>query len=174
LRWLGSPLQAPRRGCTLRHPALAFVGDSATTRRIIAACVPRAVAGAGHVAYLVEAIRPKATIRPQRGNLNSLRGLLTAQQQEVIAMKLIIATLATVFALAGPAFAQSSSDGLNGSTLGKSMRGVNNGVPYPNTNATEGTGRGGGGGVMYHGHHRHHWKHHWHHRHHRPYKHSGM
>ena len=52
-------------------------------------------------------------------------------------MKLIIVAVATMFALSGAAFAQSgSTDGLNGATLGKSMRGVNNGVPYPNTNVT--------------------------------------
>jgi len=97
-----------------------------------------------------------------------LYGLLIVQQQEVTAMKLSIIAVAAVFALTSPAFAQTgSSDGLNGATLGKSMRGVNNGVPYPNTNATHGTAPVGSGAVgskhhRYHGHYRHH-------RHHRHY-----
>jgi hypothetical protein len=106
------------------------------------------------------------------GNLNSLRGLLIARQPEVMAMKLLIVAMAAVFALCSPAFAQSSSDGLNGSTLGKSMRGVNNGVPYPNTNLTDPTARAGGGwnqhGAATRWHHRHHnhYNHYRHHRHH--------
>jgi hypothetical protein len=89
------------------------------------------------------------------------------------AMKLIIVALATVFALSSPAFAQSgSSDGLNGATLGKSMPGVYNGVPYPNTNTAEGTARAGNSRAMYRRHpHQAHHRHHWHDRHH---KHSGM
>ena len=76
-------------------------------------------------------------------------------------MKLSIVAVAAVFALSSPAFAQSyNSDGLNGANLGKSMRGVNNGVPYPNTNATHGTvGSGryyGAPTHRYHGHHGHH------------------
>ena len=75
-------------------------------------------------------------------------------------MKLVIVAVASVLTLSGPAFAQSgSSDGLNGSTLGKSMRGVNNGVPYPNTNATDRTAPVGGRGTMHRRHH------HWHHKH---------
>jgi hypothetical protein len=103
-----------------------------------------------------------------------LHGLLIVQQQEVTAMKLSIVAVAAVVALSSPAFAQSyNSDGLNGANLGKSMRGVNNGVPYPNTNATQGTVGGGGG--RYYGapgmrHHRHH-RHHEHYGHHRHYKH---
>ena len=82
-------------------------------------------------------------------------------------MKLVIVAVASVLALSGPAFAQSgSSDGLNGSTLGKSMRGVNNGVPYPNTNAADRAGRVGSGGWKHHGHHWH-YKHHRHDRHHK-------
>ena len=83
-------------------------------------------------------------------------------------MKLSIVAVAAVFALSSPAFAQmGTSDGLNGATLGKSMRGVNNGVPYPNTNVTRGTAPVGSGAVgskhhRYHGHYRHH-------RHHRHY-----
>jgi hypothetical protein len=100
--------------------------------------------------------------------LNSLRGLLIVQQQEVTAMKLSIVAVAAVFALSSPVFAQSyNSDGLNGASLGKSMRGVNNGVPYPNTNATGGTAPVGSDG--WHRHHRYHkhYRHHPHHRHHR-------
>ncbi len=86
-------------------------------------------------------------------------------------MKLIIVAVATVFALSSPAFAQSSStDGLNGATLGKSMRGVNNGVPYPNTNATRGT-VGSGGGRYYGAPSMRHHRHHEHYGHHRHYKH---
>jgi hypothetical protein len=106
------------------------------------------------------------------GNLNSLRGLLIVRQPEVMVMKLLIVAMAAVFALCSPAFAQSSTDGLNGSTLGKSMRGVNNGVPYPNTNLTDPTARAGGGwnqhGAATRWHHRHHnhYNHYRHHRHH--------
>jgi len=86
-------------------------------------------------------------------------------------MKLSIVAVAAVVALSSPAFAQSyNSDGLNGANLGKSMRGVNNGVPYPNTNATRGTVGSGG---RYYGAptpHRHH-KHYRHYGHHRHYKH---
>jgi hypothetical protein len=91
-----------------------------------------------------------------------VRGLLIAQQQEVTAMKLIILAVATVFALSAPVLAQSGTE-----TLGKSMRGVNNGVPYPNTNVTGGTAPVGGGGATYrmHRYHHHHYKHHRHHRH---------
>jgi hypothetical protein len=90
--------------------------------------------------------------------------------QEVIAMKLIIVALATMFALSGAALAGDfSTDGLNGATLGKSMRGVNNGVPYPNTNAAHGTvGSAGGryyGAPTHHRHHKH-YRHYGHHRHH--------
>jgi hypothetical protein len=123
--------------------------------RIIAACVIRAVAGAGHLTYLVE-------------TSNSLRGLSIAQQHGVTAMKLSIVAVAAVLALSSPAFAQSSSDGLNGSTLGKSMRGVNNGVPYPNTNMTNGTAPVGSTGWT-----RHH-KHYRHHRHYKHHRHPGM
>jgi hypothetical protein len=101
-------------------------------------------------------------------NLNSLHGLLIVQQQEVTAMKLSIVAVAAVFALSSPVFAQSyNSDGLNGANLGKSMRGVNNGVPYPNTSATGGTASVGSGG--WHRHHRYHkhYRHRQHHRHHR-------
>src|SRR6202166_415620 len=97
---------------------------------------------------------------PGRGNLHSLHGLLIVQHQEVPAMKLSIAAVAAVVELSSPAFAQSyNSDGLNGANLCKSMRGVNNGVPYPNTNATDGT-VGSGGGRYYgaptpHRHHKH-------------------
>jgi hypothetical protein len=102
-------------------------------------------------------------------NLNSLHGLLIVQQQEVTAMKLSIVAVAAVFALSSPAFAQSSTDGLNGSTLGKSMRGVNNGVPYPNTNATHGTvGSAKHYGAPTPGYHRHH-HYYGHHRHHSHY-----
>lgn len=53
-------------------------------------------------------------------------------------MKVSIAAVAVVFALSSPAFAQTgSSDGLNGATLGQSQPGVNAGVPYPNTTATD-------------------------------------
>jgi hypothetical protein len=90
-------------------------------------------------------------------------------------MKLSIVALAAMFALSGAAFAQSgTSDGLNGTTLGQSMRGVNSGVPYPNTNATRATVGSGGGryygapSMRHHGHHRHH-EHYGHHRH---YKHQ--
>ena len=89
-------------------------------------------------------------------------------------MKLSIVALATMLALSSAAFAQSgTSDGLNGATLGQSMRGVNSGVPYPNTNATRSTVGSGGG--RYYGapsmrHHRHH-RHHEHYGHHRHYKH---
>lgn len=92
--------------------------------------------------------------------------------QEVTAMKLSVVAVAAMFALSSPVFAQSSTDGLNGSTLGKSMRGVNNGVPYPNTNATEGAGTTvGSSGWKHHGaaH-----GHHWHHKHYRHHRHSGM
>jgi hypothetical protein len=91
-------------------------------------------------------------------------------------MKLSVVAVAAVFALSSPAFAQSgssdtfSSDGLNGAMLGKSMRGVNNGVPYPNP-ATDGSARVGGG--WRHGdaaprryRHHHHYKHYRHYRHH--------
>jgi hypothetical protein len=74
-------------------------------------------------------------------------------------MKLVTVALAAMFALCSPAFAQSgSSDGLNGLTLGKSMPGVNNGVPYPNTNVTDGTAGVRRTGAMHRGHHhrRHH------------------
>jgi hypothetical protein len=80
-------------------------------------------------------------------------------------MKLSVVAVAAVFALSSPAFAQSSSDGLNGSTLGKSMRGVNNGVPYPNTNATDGTAPVGSSGWT---------RHHKHYRHYKHHRHSGM
>jgi hypothetical protein len=98
-----------------------------------------------------------------------MRGLLIVQQQEVTAMKLSIVAVAAVFALSSPAFAQSSSsgDGLNGSTLGKSMPGVNAGVPYPNPATTGRTAPVGSSGATQYGAS----KHHWHHRHHR---HSGM
>jgi hypothetical protein len=106
-----------------------------------------------------------------------MRGLLIVQQQEVTAMKLSIVAVAAVFALSSPAFAQSyNSDGLNGANLGKSMRGVNNGVPYPTTNATDGTAPVGSSGWRPHRavtpkHYRHHWhdRHHKHYRHHRHY-----
>jgi hypothetical protein len=49
-------------------------------------------------------------------------------------MKLSIAALAAMFVLSSPAFAQSD---LNGATLGRSQPGVNAGVPYPNTTATD-------------------------------------
>jgi hypothetical protein len=58
------------------------------------------------------------------------------QQQEVTVMKLSIVAAATVFALSSAGFAQ-TSDGLNGSTLGQSQPGVNAGVPYPSTTATD-------------------------------------
>jgi hypothetical protein len=80
-------------------------------------------------------------------------------------MKLIIAAVATVFALSSAALAGDfSTDGLNGSTLGKSMRGVYNGVPYPNTNtnATNVTAPVGSWNAMRRGHHH---RHHWHHKH---------
>ena len=54
-------------------------------------------------------------------------------------MKLSIVAVAAVFALSSAAFAQSIFGRLERGQLGKSMRGVNNGVPYPNTNATHGT-----------------------------------
>jgi len=98
-----------------------------------------------------------------------LHGLLIVQQQEVTAMKLSIVAVAAVFALSSPAFAQSyNSDGLNGANLGKSTRGVNNGVPYPNTNATHGTVGSakhyGAPTPRYHRHH-HYYGHHRHHSH---------
>jgi hypothetical protein len=49
-------------------------------------------------------------------------------------MRLSIVVVAAAFALSGPAFAQSD---LNGATLGQSQPGVNAGVPYPNTTATD-------------------------------------
>ncbi len=86
-------------------------------------------------------------------------------------MKLIIVALATMFALSSAALAGDfSTDGLNGATLGKSMRGVNNGVPYPNTNAAHGTVGSTGG--RYYGAPTHH-RHHRHHKHYRPYGHYG-
>ena len=104
-------------------------------------------------------MRRGVTIEPGHGNLNSLRDLLIVQQQEVTPMKLTILAVATVLALSTAAFAQSSTE-----TLGKSMRGVNNGVPYPNTNVTNGTAPVGSGGWRHRWHHKHH---HWHHRHHK-------
>jgi len=149
--------------------------------RIIAACVIRAVAGTDHLTYLVEATQkagdrvslniklkpcgsgPRASLDPARAwNLNSLRGLLIVQQQEVSAMKLSIAPVVILLALSSPAFAQSGSLD-NGLSLGKSMRGVNNGVPYPNTNVTDGTAPvGSSGWTRHHKHYRHH-RHHKHH-----------
>lgn len=109
------------------------------------------------------------TIRPRQGNLNSLRGLLIVQQHEVTVMKLLIVAVTTVIALSSPAFAQTfSSDGLNGATLGKSMRGVYNGVPYPNTNLTNGTATVGSSGGRQYG------AAHWYHKHYRHHRHSGM
>jgi hypothetical protein len=145
-----------RRPEPWRAPALP--GPFGIRLRIIAACVIPAVAGADHLTYLVDAS-------------NSLRGLLIAQQQEVTAMKLSIVAVAAVLALSSPAFAQSSSDGLNGSTLGKSMPGVNNGVPYPNTNVTNGTAPVGSSGWTRH--HKH-YRHDRHHRHYKHHRHSGM
>jgi hypothetical protein len=104
-------------------------------------------------------LRIGVTLGPGRRNLNSLRDLLIVQQHEVTPMKLIILAVATVLALSAAAFAQSSTE-----TLGKSMRGVNNGVPYPNTNVTGATAPVGSGGWRHRWHHRHHP---WHHRHHR-------
>jgi hypothetical protein len=60
-----------------------FSADSAIDLRIIAACVIPAVAGTGHLAYLVEGIgkavwlkarRWLVSIQPRHGNLDSLRG----------------------------------------------------------------------------------------------------
>jgi hypothetical protein len=99
---------------------------------------------------------------PRDQELKFLAWFVDRAAQEVTAMKLVIVAVATMFALSSPAFAQSgSSDGLNGSTLGKSMPGVNNGVPYPNTNATDGTPRIGSSGAMprMHRHHHRHRKH---------------
>jgi hypothetical protein len=84
-------------------------------------------------------------------------------------MKLIIVAVATVFALSSAALAGDFSvDGVNGSTLGKSMRGVYNGVPYPNTNLANGTAPLGSWNAMrrgpHHWHYKHH-RHHWHHKH---------
>jgi hypothetical protein len=89
-------------------------------------------------------------------------------------MKLLIVAVTTLFALCSPAFAQSgSSDGLNGSTLGKSMRGVNNGVPYPNSTARDGAGQVGGGGARYRAAYPRHHTHGMHHRHRGHRKNSG-
>jgi hypothetical protein len=83
-------------------------------------------------------------------------------------MKLITVAVATVFALSGAALAGDFSvDGVNGSTLGKSMRGVYNGVPYPNTNAMNGTARIDRSNAMHRRHHHWHYKHHRHHWHHK-------
>ncbi len=91
-------------------------------------------------------------------------------------MKLSIVAVAAVIALSSPALAQGgssdtfSSDGLNGAMLGKSMRGVNNGVPYPNTNAANGTvgvGRGGWRHGAATSRHYRHYRHHYHYKHHR-------
>jgi hypothetical protein len=85
-------------------------------------------------------------------------------------MKLIIVAVATVLALSSAALAGDFSvDGMNGSTLGKSMRGVYNGVPYPNTNAVNRIAPVESWNAMRRGHH-HHWhykhhRHHWHHKH---------
>jgi hypothetical protein len=80
-------------------------------------------------------------------------------------MKFVIVAAATMVALSSPAFAQSgSSDERNGLMLGKSMPGVNNGVPYPNTNTIDETTRVDRSGAAYRGH-QHHRRHHRHHRH---------
>ena len=74
-------------------------------------------------------------------------------------MKLFTTAAVAMLALSGAAFAQSgSTEGMNGLTLGKSMPGVNNGVPYPNTNATDGTATVGRSGATprRHHHRRHH------------------
>jgi hypothetical protein len=172
-----------------------FSANSASSLRIIAACVIRSVAGADHLAYLVEGMQkaddhlsltvdgghaalsgPPAGLDPAKAwELKFFARFIDRAAQEVTAMKLIIVAVATVFALSSPAFAQSfSSDGLNGATLGKSMRGVNNGVPYPNTNARDGSAPVGRSGATQYGASKHHW-HHGHHRHHhRHHRHSGM
>ncbi len=121
--------------------------------------------------------RADVQLRPSGGReLNSSRGLSIARQPEVIAMKLSIVAMAAVLALCSPAVAQSDrSDGLNGATLGKSMPGSNNGVPYPNP-ATDGAARVRSGGWSQHGatsprYHHHHYGYHNHHHHHRHHKH---
>jgi hypothetical protein len=136
----------PRRAAPALPIRAITTTNSATSLRIIAARVIRAVAGSDHLTYLVE----------------GMRGLLIVQQQEVTAMKLSIVAVAAVFALSSPAFAQSSSsgDGLNGSTLGKSMPGANAGVPYPNPATTDRTPTVRSSGWNQHGaatpkHHRH-------------------
>jgi len=64
--------------------------------------------------------------------LSSTRGIRNGSSK-VTVMKLSIVAVAAALALSGPAFAQQ----LNGSTLGQSQPGVNAGVPYPNTTATD-------------------------------------
>jgi hypothetical protein len=52
-------------------------------------------------------------------------------------MKLYMIAMAAVFGLSSPAFSQNTAQddesSLNGATLGKSMPGVNAGVPYPSS-----------------------------------------
>jgi hypothetical protein len=158
-------------------------GDSAVRLCIIAACVVGTLGDSDRLSYLVQHMhedRRDADLPTEsrdlfrHGNLKLPARFVDRAAQEVIAMKLIIAAAAAVFALSSPALAQDrdfSTDGLNGSTLGKSMRGVNNGVPYPNTNLTGGAAPAGGGSWRYHRQPRHHHWHHWHHRYHRHHKH---
>ena len=52
-------------------------------------------------------------------------------------MKLYMIAMAAMFGLSSPAFSQNTAQddesSLNGATLGKSMPGVNAGVPYPSS-----------------------------------------
>jgi hypothetical protein len=63
-------------------------------------------------------------------------------------MKLYMIAMAAMFGLSSPAFSQNTAQdpesSLNGATLGKSMPGVNAGVPYPNpSSATRSVSTGG-------------------------------
>jgi hypothetical protein len=61
-------------------------------------------------------------------------------------MKLYMIAMAATFGLSSPAFSQNTAQdpesSLNGATLGKSMPGVNAGVPYPSS-ATPSVSTGG-------------------------------
>jgi hypothetical protein len=91
----------------------------------------------------VDSVVREPALRPRKaGNTIKQNGRHTCRKgevyewdhQEVTVMKLSIAAVAAVFVLCSPALAQSD---LNGATLGRSQPGVNAGVPYPNTTATD-------------------------------------
>ena len=92
--------------------------------------------------------------------------------QEVIAMKLSVVAVAAMFALSSPVFAQSSTDGLNGSTLASRCVALITAYPIPTpTRPREPVLRlaAVAGSTMAQAH-----RHHWHHKHYRHHRHSGM